>query len=77
MYWHIFALSIDVVFLFIFKVCSEEGQEENFILELLYCVSQSESGFLMYFIFIMSACIRACLMYLDVTSVTSVCINKK
>ena len=40
-----------VVFLFDVKVCSEEGQEEDFILESSYCISQSESCLSMYFVF--------------------------
>jgi len=37
--------TIQNVFLFNVKVYSEEGQEEDFILELLIMCSQSEFGF--------------------------------
>jgi len=53
------------VFLFNLKVYSEEGQEEDSILELLIMCSQTEFDFLMYLFCVVPTFVCACLMYRD------------
>ena len=53
--------AVIAVFVFIFKVSSEEGQEEDFILESWFCLCQSESGLPMRSIFMCHVSMYLCL----------------